>query len=210
LVFRISLSLNYRADSRLPRTRKRPRANRADPTDIPALDPTALRIWSPVLTVLSNIAQTARRDDELEDRKESEEPADVLAEALARKCLQISLGPAQYGEETKVDQGESAPLNMDEDFMVIDAGGDKEEQGFTGESEEKEMAAMEERTYRFAIHVWLVALWTNGMDEQPQKRVGGVEMDLGLSASVREDLGRSLGEGVMNQLLSGNSTEAGR
>lgn len=146
----------------------------------------------------------------MEDRKESEEPADVLAEALARRCLQISLKPAQYGEEEKVDRGESAPPNMDEDFMVIDAGDNEEGQGFTGESEEKETAAMEERTYRFAIHVWLVALWTNGMDEQPQKRMGQVEMDLGLSGSVREDLGRSLGEGVMNQLLSGNSTEAGR
>jgi hypothetical protein len=163
-----------------------------------------------VLTVLSNIAQTARRDDELEDRKESEEPADVLAEALARKCLQISLGPAEYGEETKVDQGESAPPDMDEDFMIIDAGDNVEGQDFTGVLEGKEGAALEERTYRFAIHVWLVALWANGMDEQPQKRVGEVEMDLGLPGLAREDLGRTLGEGVMNQLLSGNSTEAGR
>lgn len=184
------------------RYRKRPRPDRDDPTNIPALDGTTLRIWSPVLSVLSNIAQTSRREDE--DKDSSDEPADVLSEALARKCLQFSLKPALHALG-KVERTEpAAAANMDEDFMIIDDGGEE----YTGVTDEKELAALEEQTYRFAVHVWLVALWTNGMEDQAKAE--DVDLDLGLTGHVREELGIELVEGIMDQLLGRMEGEPGR
>ena len=182
--------------------RKRPRADRENPTDIPALDATTLRIWSPVLSVLSNIAQASRREDD--EKEPSDEPVDALAEALARKCLLISLKPAVHVRET-VDQIESIPANMDEDFMIIDGGGED----YLGVTDEKETAALEEQTYRFAVHVWLIALWTNGIEDQVHK-VEEIELNLGLSSQIREDLGRDLVEKIMGQLLGRAEGEPGR
>jgi hypothetical protein len=182
---------------------KRPRPNPANPSDLPTLDDTTRRIWTPILSVLANITQ---REEPNEAHDASEEPADILGEALARKCLHLSMKPFQYAEDPV---GPTVTADLDEDFMVIDGGN----LGRVDLEDERALAVQEEQTYRFAVNIWLVALWTSGIEGiegtsgSKRKRADPAQIDLAVSRRCRVGMGRQLVETIMEPLLSRSDLE---
>jgi hypothetical protein len=160
------------------------------------LDAASIRIWNPILSVLANISQ---READNGGNESEDEPADILGETLARKCLQISMKPLQFAAAKSSEPIVNA--EMDEDFMVIDAV-DLNQPNY---EDEQASAALEEETYRFAVNIWLVALWTSGIEAVGDtKRKGAEDMntDLSITNRCRKELGRELVEAIMEPLFT--------
>jgi len=146
--------------------------------------------------VLANVSQ---READNSGSESEDEPVDILAETLARKCLQISLKPLQFAHVQASEPAVAA--EMDEDFMVIDAV-DPEHPGL---EDEQISAAQEEETYRFAVNIWLVSLWTSGIETTTRMKRKGAEdlsTDLTITSRCRKELGKELVEAIMEPLFT--------
>jgi len=146
--------------------------------------------------VLANVSQ---READNGGNESDDEPVDVLAENLARKCLQISMKPLQFAAVKHSEPAVAA--EMDEDFMVIDAV-DPNQPHF---GDEQASAAQEEETYRFAVNIWLVSLWTSGIETTNQtkrKAEENLSTDLSITSRCRKALGKELVEAIMEPLFT--------
>jgi hypothetical protein len=146
--------------------------------------------------VLANVLQ---READNGGNETEEEPVDILAETLARKCLQISMKALQFAPAKPSEPALAA--EMDEDFMVIDAVDTSQ----PDLEDEQASAAQEEETYRFAVNIWLVSLWTSGIEMTNQMKRKGAEdlsTDLSITTRCRKELGKELVEAIMEPLFT--------
>ncbi len=186
---------------------------------VPELPLSSLRIWSPILRLLSSHLDT---EDEEEDEEGSEMNAgqletSTLASALALRCVEIlRMKEEDIYAERKVNP--EADTDMDADFLEVPL----EQASEVVDPNSNTNTHSHYHPTRMMIASWLVYLWTNSTTEETEKlqsgkrKIGGAGVVTGagpgkdgggegggdwLSMIEKKGLMREIGKGMVVEMI---------